>query len=214
MHLRFTPIKNYVSTAEAVINHAGLRAAIKPVRTKPFDADTDLPNENPLGTVPTLVLEDGESLFGGLVLYEYVDSIGNGPSLYAKTGKARFTMLRQAWMADGLFDSFVKLIIEGWEKKESHRAAYVARTWSKVVRCLDWFERDAPGFSRELDIAQVRAVGAISFVELKMGLVGEAIDSIDPKYDWRTGRPNLARWYDGVKSKPCFTQPLIPWDQI
>lgn len=214
MHLRFTPIKNYVSTAEAVINHAGLRDAIKPVRTKPFDAETDLPSENPLGTVPTLVLDSGESLFGGLVLYEYIDSIGKGPSLYAKTGAARFTMLRQAWMADGLFDSFVKLIIEGWEPKESHRSHYITRQWSKVVRCLDWFERDAPGFARELDIAQVRAVGAISFVELKMGLVGEAIEAIDPKYDWRAGRPNLARWYDGVKNLPCFTEPLIPWDQI
>jgi glutathione S-transferase len=214
MHLRFTPIKNYVSTAEAVINHAGLRDAITPVRTKPFDAATDLPNENPLGTVPTLVLDTGESLFGGLVLYEFIDSIGKGPSLYAKTGPARFTMLRQAWMADGLFDSFVKLIIESWEPKESHRAPYISRTWNKVVRCLDWFERDAPTFSDALDIAQVRAVGAISFVELKMGLVGDAIEAVDPRYDWRDGRPQLAHWYERVKDKPCFTQPLIPWDQI
>jgi hypothetical protein len=65
MKLLYTPIKGYVHTVEAVINYAGLRDRVEPVATRPFDADTPLPSVNPIGKVPTLLLDSGEYLAGG-----------------------------------------------------------------------------------------------------------------------------------------------------
>ena len=123
MKLLYTPIKGYVHTVEAVINDAGLRDRIEPVPTRPYDEGTPLPTVNPLGKVPTLVLDSGEYLAGGPVIYEYLDSLHRRRRLFPAKGGQRWTTLRQAWMADGLFDTAVLLIVESWLPIEQQRPA-------------------------------------------------------------------------------------------
>jgi len=208
MRLLYTPIPGYVHTVEAVINYAGLRDAVEPVPTRPFDADTELPKVNPIGKVPTLVLDDGEYLAGGPVIYEYLDTLHGRPRLYPPAGRHRFTVLRQAWMADALFDQFVLLIIEGWSDAPAQRPDHVQRCWRKVVGILDRMETDSPGCTGR-DIAQLRGVGALSFIDLKIRQVGGQIGGIDPRFDWRSGRPRLAAWYESLSRDPVFSMPLL-----
>jgi glutathione S-transferase len=209
MQLHYTPIRGYVHTVEAVIHYAGLRERIEPVPTKPFEPDTPLPQVNPLGKVPTLVLEGGEYLAGGPVIYEYLDSLHARRRLFPARGPRRWTVLRQAWMADALFDTFVLLIIESWLPREAQRAQYVARCQDKVVRVLDQLERDVPGYGR-LDIGQVRTVGALQFLALKMPQVGAAAVGLDPAFDFAAGRPRLAAWFAAAARHPMFHDPLLP----
>ncbi len=188
MKLLYTPIKGYVHTVEAVINYTELRDKIEPVPTRPFDADTPLPTINPLGKVPTLVLESGEYLSGGPVVYEYLDSLHRRRKLIPARGIERFRCLRQAWMADGLFDTFVMIVIESWLPQEQQRPAYIQRCWSKVIGILDQIERDVPGYGR-IDLAQMRTVGALQFIKLKMPAVGQAAVGLDARFDFTAGRP-------------------------
>jgi glutathione S-transferase len=207
LRLLYTPIAGYVHTVEAVINYAGLRGRVEPVATKPFEADTPLPAVNPVGKVPTLVLEDGEALFGGPVIYEYLDTLHDRAPLHPREGRHRFTVLRQAWMADALFDQFVQLVVEGWLYADRIRADHVRRTWGKVTGILDRMDAEAGGHF-ELDIGQVRAVGALSFIDLKMAQVAGQLPGLDPAYDWREGRRGLAAWYAGLSCDPIFGEPL------
>ncbi len=208
MRLLYTPIQGYVHTVEAVINYAGLRERVEPVPTRPFDAGTPLASVNPLGKVPTLMLDSGEYLAGGPVIYEYLDSLHARRRLYPSRGPRRWTVLRQAWMADGLFDSFVLLIIESWLPAAQQRPDYIQRCWGKVTAILDQLERDAPGYG-PLDIAQVRSVGALQFLLLKLPNVLPALVGLPPQFDpWR-GRPQLAAWYARAARRPIFHQPLI-----
>lgn len=209
MKLLYTPIAGYVHTVEAVINYAGLRARVEPVATRPYEADTPLTAVNPVGKVPTLVLDDGEALFGGPVIYEYLDTLHDRPPLHPREGRRRFTVLRRAWMADALFDQFVLLVVEGWLYAERVREDHLRRTWGKVTAILDRMEAEAPGRDA-LDMAQVRAVGALSFLDLKMAQVGRQLPGLDPAYDWRRGRPRLAAWYSECASLAMFREPLLP----
>lgn len=208
MKLLYTPIKGYVHTVEALINYAGLHDQIEAVATKPFDVDTPLANVNPLGKVPTLLLDSGEYLAGGPVIYEYLDSLHRRRKLYPSKGPQRWTTLRQAWMADGLFDTFVLLIIESWLPQDQQRVAYVDRCWRKIIAILDQMEKDAPGYGK-LDIGQMRGVGAVQFLRLKMAQVAAAIPSLDAKFDPLVDRPALAAWYKPMSRKKLFREPLI-----
>ncbi len=208
MKLLYTPIKGYVHTVETVINYIELRDKIQPVPTRPFDADTPLPTINPLGKVPTLVLESGEYLSGGPVVYEYLDSLHRRRKLIPARGIERFRCLRQAWMADGLFDTFVMIVIESWLPQEQQRPAHIQRCWSKVIAILDQIERDVPGYGR-IDLAQMRTVGALQFIKLKMPAVGQAAVGLDPRFDFTVGRPALAAWFKSMARKKLFREPLI-----
>ncbi len=208
MKLLYTPIEGYVHTVEAVINYCKLRERIEPVATKPFDPATPLTSVNPLGKVPTLVLESGEYLAGGPVIYEYLDSLHRRRRLFPSQGPRRWTTLRQAWMADGLFDTFVLLIIESWLPRADQRPGYLQRCWGKVVGILDQIERDVPGYGR-LDIGQMRTVGALQFLRLKMPQLAAAADGFDPKFDFAAGRPHLAEWFERLHRNKLFCEPLI-----
>ena len=205
--LRYTPIAQYVQSVEAVINYAELRDAIQLVPTRPFDPACDLASVNPLGTVPTLILDDDTSLYGGPVIYEFLDGLHLKRKLYPDSGRARFTALRQCWLADGLFDSVVRIIIESWEPPESQRPHWTARNWAKVTRALDQLELDAVDWS-DLHIGQVRAVGAIAFLELKYAIISNAATGLPAGFDWRAGHPRLSNWFDHVSCDPIFTRPL------
>jgi len=211
MKLLYTPIKGYVHTVEAVLNYAGLREAVEPVATKPFEALNPLVGINPLGKVPTLLLDSGEYLAGGPVIYEYLDSLHRRRRLFPAKGPQRWTTLRQGWMADGLFDTFVLLIIESWRPKDQQRADYIERCMAKIIAMLDQMERDVPGYGR-LDIGQMRTVGALQFVRLKMAQVGQAAIGLDATFDPLANRPALATWYKPLSRKKLFREPLTRLD--
>ena len=211
MKLLYTPIKGYVHTVEAVLNYTGLREAVLPVATKPFEADNPLVGINPLGKVPTLLLDSGEYLAGGPVIYEYLDSLHRRRRLFPAKGPQRWTTLRQAWMADGLFDTFVLLIVESWRPKDQQRADYVERCMAKIIAMLDQIERDVAGYGR-LDIGQMRTVGALQFLRLKMPQVGQAAIGLDATFDPLATRPALAAWYKPLVRKKIFRESLIRLD--
>lgn len=211
MKLLYTPIKGYVHTVEAVLNYTGLRAAVEAVPTKPFEADNPLVGVNPLGKVPTLLLDSGEYLAGGPVIYEYLDSLHRRRRLFPAKGPQRWTSLRQAWMADGLFDTFVLIIIESWLPKPSQRDDYVLRCFGKMRAVLEQMERDVAGYGR-LDIGQMRTVGALQFLRLKMAQVAAATNVLDPAFDVFADRPALEAWYRPLARKKIFRDPLIRLD--
>src|SRR5476651_2845354 len=60
---------------------------------------------NPLSKVPTLVLDDGTSLYDSPVICEYLDSIGSAPKLFPPPGPARWKALTQEALGDGILDA-------------------------------------------------------------------------------------------------------------
>jgi glutathione S-transferase len=209
--LRYTPIAGYVHAVEAVIAYAGLARRVTPVPTQPFDAACDLWKDNPLGTVPTLILNDGTALYGGPVIYAFLDSLHDRPRLFGRPGsRASFEILRQLALADGVFDFFVRIGREANEPKKTHRRHVVDRNWIKVVRALDQLDDDARGWKGgRLHIGQLRAHCSISFVAKYIKLMSSMIKGLDGGFDWRRGRPRLARWHDRWATQPTFTTPLV-----
>ena len=60
---------------------------------------------NPLSKVPTLVTDDGMSLYDSPVICEYIDSIGTAPKLFPAAGPARWKALCQEALGDGILDA-------------------------------------------------------------------------------------------------------------
>lgn len=80
MKLVFTPNPHYIHMVLVVAHEAGVLGRLQFERQVPFDADTRISDYNPLGKVPTLVLDDGRSLYGGLLICEYLESLAARPT--------------------------------------------------------------------------------------------------------------------------------------
>lgn len=207
MKLFYTPIAGYVHTVEAVINYAGLRDAITRIPTKPYDPATPLAAINPLCKVPTLVLDGGEYLAGGPVIYEYLDTLHDKTPLHP-AGSERWSALRRAWLADGLFDTLVLLIVESWIPAEAQRSDYINRCWQKILRCLERQQADIAEI-KAFDIGVVRCVGALSFLDKKFEIFSSALPSLpEPGFRWRARYPALAEWYAEQSALDLFNRPL------
>ena len=195
MKLFYTPITNLVHKVQVVAIEAGVYDRIERIPTNPFDRDPAHVAANPLSKVPTLVRDDGSSMYGGPAIYEYLDSLHDGPKMFPPAGEARWTALRHLALGDGLFDTAVLRVVELGKPKDKRHQDTIDLHAATMARCLDQMEKEAPfeGFT----------IGLISIACALMYLDRQR--SIDVyKQDWRDGRPKLKAWYDAVCERPSF----------
>ena len=223
IELWYTPIDNHVHAVEAVVAYCELEACITVTPTSPFGVDltadpprpgfASLSEANPLLTVPAAKV-DGSPLYGGPVIYEFLNTLrpDHVPSLFPAEPAAALETRRSLWLADGLFDQFVVLLLE--INHTTPRDDAVRRQWGKVVECLQALNSDAKrwrsahaaaGVAR-LDIAQLRAACTLDFIEKRPGPALAA--GAGEGWSWREGREELAAWFDEVRSLPIFSSQL------
>ena len=163
--------------------------------TKPH---TELMQDNPLSKIPTLVLDDGRVLYDSPVICEYLDGLGDAPTLFPAEPKARFEALRRQALGDGFLDMLVTLRNERERAHPSdvHMASTAVRT-SAVLQSLEC-EADALG-------ATPFGIGHIA--------IGCALSYLDFRYadtDWRKDHPRVARWHATFAARPSVraTEPV------
>ena len=94
MILRSTPPSPFGRKVMLAASVLGLSSDIKIEPADPNDAADTLRRQNPLGKIPTLVLEDGSTLFDSRVIVEYLDHRAGGGKIIPHEPKARFAALR------------------------------------------------------------------------------------------------------------------------
>ena len=94
---------------------------------------------------PTLVLEDGTTLFDSRVILEYLDHRAGGGRIIPQEPAARFAALRLQALADGMTDASILLVYEGrWRPAEHHEPKWVDHQAGKVARALAALEAEPP----------------------------------------------------------------------
>src|SRR5579875_1472948 len=89
MRLRHSASSPYVRKVMVVAHETGLEPRIERVPTFVWSPDTDIADDNPIGKVPTLILDDGTALFDSPVICEYLDSLHAGERLFPAAGPPR-----------------------------------------------------------------------------------------------------------------------------
>jgi glutathione S-transferase len=100
---------------------------------------------NPLGRVPTLVLDDGEALMESAAILDYLDDlVGPARAMVPPTGLARRQAHQLMAMASGAAEKGVLLVYERvFRPEEKRHAPWVERCRSQVDAALAELERRA-----------------------------------------------------------------------
>jgi len=101
-------------------------------------SNPDVMAVNPLNKIPTLVLDDGTTLYGSSVICEYLDSLHDGPKLFPADHAARWPALRRQALGDGLMELGILRLGEQYRpaamQSESQLAVYRLKIGSGLDR--------------------------------------------------------------------------------
>ncbi len=195
MILRSTSASPFGRKVRIAIKLLGLDDKIEIKETDLNDAGDSIRRQNPLGKIPTLVLDDGDTLFDSRVILDYLDHLAGGGKIIPREPKARFGALRMQALCDGVLDASLLIIYEGRYRPEDKRVpAWIERQADKVKRGLDALEAAPPNITSTPDAGQITLACALGYRDFRF-----------PTDDWRSRYPRLRAWLDKFAGQvPAF----------
>jgi len=159
---------------------------------------------NPLGKVPTLVLDDGAALFDSRVIVEFLDAVSPLSRLIPEENRERVAVRRWEALADGALDAGLLIRYESLRPDKEQSSAWVDKQVGKLSRSLAMIAAelgDRPWCHGDRYTLADIAVGCcLGWVEFrKPGGI-----------DWRSEYENLARHYEKLMERPAFADTAPP----
>lgn len=192
--LRSSPASPFGRKIKIAIAELGLEGRVEIVLADTNDPNEPLRRQNPLGKIPTLVLEGGATLFDSRVIAEYLDHLAGGGRLFP-AGEDRFAQLRLQALADGICDAALLQVYEVRFRPEGGRnAAWVENQAGKVARALASLDAAPPAYDRPR-IGEIALACALGYLDLRFD------------GSWRPGHPALVAWLAAFAAKvPAFEE--------
>lgn len=202
MKLFSTPTSPYARKVRIMLaeKHIECEIVVVPSLAAP---ESPVPAHNPLGKVPTLVLDDGTSLYDSVVIVDYLDHKTPVARLIPQDNNHRALVRRWEALADGICDAAVAVVMEKRRAPEKQDETVVQRQMLKVERGLRAMSEDM-GESKwtageKFTLADIATGVALAYIELRM-----------PEIDWRSTYQNLGRLYEQLMARPSFKDTAPP----
>ncbi len=177
-----SPFARKVRIAAALVGLDGRIAIVAADTSDPADS---LRKQNPLGKIPALIVEGGETIFDSRVIVEYLDGLAGGGRLIPADFAARIPTLILQALADGIADAALLQVYERRMREPAERSAkWVEHQAGKVTRALAALESKPPK-AGATHVGAITLACALGYLDLR--LAGE----------WRAGHPRLVGWLDG-----------------
>jgi glutathione S-transferase len=194
MKLFYSQGSPFVRKVLVLAHEAGLaqRIELTSVGVLPTQVNADVGAINPLTKVPTLVLDDGESLYDSRVIAEYLDSLST-QKFFPASGAARWTALRIQATADGICDAAILVRYEiALRAADKQSSDWMAGQMRKVRAGLDALETE-PTFAASIGIGEIATACALGYLDFRF-----ATES------WRASHPRLAAFYEAFAARPSM----------
>jgi glutathione S-transferase len=198
--LRSSPASPFVRKIRIAATLLGLEREITVEIADTMNASDTVRQQNPLGKIPALVLEDGMVLFDSRVILDYLDHRAGGGKIVPKDAAARFAALRLQALADGIMDASILVIYEGrWRPAERHESKWVDHQAGKVTRALTSLEAAPPSIDAPPNVGQIALACALGYRDFRFAGT------------WRKDHPRLVAWLDQFAAQvPAFAATKPP----
>jgi glutathione S-transferase len=155
---------------------------------------------NPLGKVPTLVLDDGTALYDSRVIVEFLDHVSPISRLIPEDHRERVAVRRWEALADGTLDAGLLIRYESLRPKKEQSAAWTGRQLGKLNRGLE-------RMAAELDERNWCHGDRYSLADIAVGCCLGWVEFRKPGGAALRGKyPKLARFYDRLMERPAFAE--------
>jgi len=197
MKLFYSGTSPYSRKVRLVIHEKGLTQAVTCVACNPFENTPDLEANNPLGKVPTLVLDDGSPLYDSPVICEYLDTL-TADRLLPASGMARWSVLRWQALCDGILDAAYNIVMERRRPAQAQSTDWIAQWETQIRRSLDAVHGSLGTLPERISLAQLSLGASLGYLDFRLSGLG-----------WRHRCPALTAWYEDFSARDAMqrTQP-------
>ena len=202
MKLLYTPNSPYARKVRIVAMEKHIELELQEVVLA--DSDNIVKNHNPLGKIPVLILDDGDSVYDSRVIVEYLDNHAPGTHLSPQDNSSKIWVRRWEALSDGICDAAVSVMLEGRRPEAQQSQAIIDRQLEKVMRGLEVLN---------LDITKKKwcVNETFSLADIAVGCMLGYLDVRHKQLNWQDNYPNLAKHYSVLVKRPSFkmTMPVV-----
>lgn len=187
MQLYYSPGSPFARIVRMALLEAGLEIPL--VETTLRDPASTLLPHNPVGRVPTLVLDDGSALTEVTLILPFLvpQVMPTAPRDIARLGRVI-----------GMLDGIAVWNRELRRPMNERSPAMIALEETRAARTLDALEADLGGFDK-VDAAWFALASALGYGERR-----------HKTWQWRAGRPRLVAWFEAASLRPSFQATIPP----
>jgi glutathione S-transferase len=186
MKLLYSATSPFVRKVSIVLIETGLSDRVENVPTNPWDPQSDLPAQNPIGKVPTLISAQGVEIFDSSVICEFLDNLHAGSKMFPIDAEGRITANQFQSLADGMMDAAVLGFIENSRRPKDRRwGEWSDRQLAAITRSLNWLEERHQTLNQTSDIGTISVACALGYLDFRFA-----------DLEWRRHHERLAEWFE------------------
>jgi glutathione S-transferase len=194
----------YTRKVRVVLAEKKIDAELELVDVTPVDNGVN--PHNPLGKVPTLVLDDGTALFDSRVIVEFLDGKSPISRLIPEDLRDRVAVRRWEALADGVLDAGLLVRYEALRPVKERSKAWVDKQVARVKRSMSLMVSEIEGrpwcHNDRYSLADIALGCCLGWLDFRKP--GEV--------DWLKEHAPLAQHYAKLMERPAFadTVPVAP----
>lgn len=159
-------------------------------------------DQNPLGKIPILVLDDG-CVYDSRVIVQYLDAKAPTQRLIPESNRERATVRTLEALGDGLCDAAIAMVLEKRFHAEGISQDWMERQATKIDRALSCI-------SQTIGKNQFLAGDAFSLADISCGVALGYLELRFPDNNWKKAYPNLSDFYNRMMLRVAFGETAPP----
>lgn len=158
--------------------------------------NADVMRDNPLGKIPTLILDDGRILYDSTVICEYLSSLAPGSMLFPGRGEAKWTALTRHALGNGMLDTLLLWRSELTKPAPQQTPEWLSTFALKIRNALAVIEAEADALAASgFDIGHIAIGTALAYLDFRFAHLG-----------WRDVHPGADAWMQQFLARDSVVQ--------
>lgn len=167
--------------------HLGIFDQIELVKSivHPVERNDSIIAKNPLGQIPTLILDNGNAIYDSRVICEYLNELAQGNLFGTNQSEPnRWDILTEQSLADGMTDAAILVRYEQGIRPATYQwEEWVNGQLDKIHKGFAAFDEKARESLDRLDIGTISLICALDYISFRL-----------TDLEWQNEYKNLAKW--------------------
>lgn len=185
MKLIYSPTSPFSRKILLLISMLGLENKIETIKVNSLQNTEEVRRYNPLGKVPVLLLENGETIFDSPVIAEYL--------LSSNQKDIDLSQKRLQALADGIMDAAFALVMENRRPKEQQSDFWKERWEAAINNGVTEFEMQYLKEVNNWNLGAISMACALDYIAFRL-----------PEINWQQKKSKANIWYQSIVDQPTM----------